>query len=1026
MKRAIFFITTFLASIVLAASVVRPSRTVQSAPPNFYKSVIIGTGLNQPITMEFAPDGRLFILERTGNVRIYKNGSLLSTPFVVLPAATNGDRGLIGLAFDPDFNQNHYLYFYYAGSDNYNYLVRLDASGDIAIDNPTVLYQTTTPSERLHVGGTLAFGPDGMLYLAIGDNGYPPNAQDKTTPFGKILRLNRDGTIPADNPFYNEEGSQKAIFAYGLRNPWRFQFDTLTGEMILGDVGEDTWEEINIIEKGKNYGWPIAEGICNCGFEDPIYAYPHQGPSSAVTAGPVYSGTMFPPEYSGDFFYGDYGQGFIKGIDLSTREVYDFDANAGTVVDLKQAQDGSLYVLTIFPGQLFRYSYSDGNQPPAVFATADTDNGPEPLTVTFNSGGTFDPESNALTYLWDFGDGTTSTLQNPSKTYTLRGDYIVVLTVSDGSTDVLSLPLTIQVGITPTVTIAFPTEGTTYRAGDTITYEAYATDYQGNSLSNSAFITEVYHHRGSHVHPHEGPLEGVSAGSFYIPTFGKADPDQWYEIKITAIDADGLRSTVSRRIDPELSSYTIAATAQNALATIDGTPWLTPKEVLGLIGFEQELSVPFIQVIDNTLYRFTQWSQGGTRTQTVAMPEAPITFTAELTPTSHYLAQYFDNMTLSGQPILTQDEVDINYLWKYGPPQEGVPQENFSVRWSKLEQFSEGVYEFTLTTDDGMRVLLDGKIVYDAWYDQSPTEHSFSLPISAGSHNLSVEYYENQWEARAQFEYQRVGDVPSLPQNQYRLEMWNYEGWSSPLMPTTQPVINEFADTINNNWGQNVPRAGINQDKFIARWSKEIELTAGTYKFESLSDDGIRVYLNGDTIIDQWNDHGAKAYGAELNLPEGTYSLIIEYYENGWDAVAIFDYYKVIASGPPPEGIYRAEYWNTPVATIPARTADYIEEIPQINFNWGQGRPASGIGEDRFAVRLASIQTFEPANYLIKSTTDDGVRVFVDGELVIDNWTDHGATVDTVTRVLSGEHEIIMEYYENGWDAVAKLEFTIQ
>src|SRR5690606_20130456 len=124
------------------------TKTAKSAPPYFHKSLVISTGLSQPITMQFAPDGRLFILERTGNVRIYKNGQLLAQPFVTLPAASNGDRGLIGVTFDPDYAINHYVYFYYAGSDNFNYLVRFDASDDIATEPATIIYQTTVPSER--------------------------------------------------------------------------------------------------------------------------------------------------------------------------------------------------------------------------------------------------------------------------------------------------------------------------------------------------------------------------------------------------------------------------------------------------------------------------------------------------------------------------------------------------------------------------------------------------------------------------------------------------------------------------------------------------------------------------------------------------------------------------------------------------------------------------------------------------------------------------------------------------------------
>lgn len=976
--------------------------------------------------MEFAPDGRLFILERTGAVKIYKNGSLLSEPFVTLPAASNGDRGLIGVTFDPEFETNRYVYFYYAGSDNYNYLVRFDASGDVATEPATILFQTTTPSERLHVGGSIDFGPDGKLYLAIGDNGYPPNSQNINNPFGKILRLNKNGTVPEDNPFYYDNDAQKEIWAYGFRNPWRFSFDSQTGQLIVGDVGEDTWEELNIVEGGKNYGWPTAEGVCNCGFQDPFHAYLHTGPSSAVTAGPIYRNTMFPENYQGDLFFGDYGQGFIRTYDFESNTESDFDTEAGPVVDIKIGQDGSLYVLTIFPGEIVRYSYSEGNHPPAVFINADTLQGALPLAVNFNSGGTFDPEGDPLTYLWDFGDGTTSSLANPTKIYTTRGSYTAKVTVSDGVSEVISQSITIQAGTPPVLTFISPDEGFTYRAEDIISYEASAVDEFGQVIPDENFITEILHHRGSHIHPHEGPLTGVNSGEFYIPAIGKADPDQWYEIKITAIDNDGLSTTNSRLVYPELSSYTVDSTIPNSTILIDGSPWLTPKEVSGLIGFEQELSVNFIQDISGTLYRFSSWEHGGERTQTISMPQVPETFLVNLTPTTPYVAEYFDNINLEGDPILTQDEININYLWEYGPPEDLLPQDNFSVRWSKTENFVGGEYEFSLTTDDGMRVFLDGNIIYDAWFDQSPTNHIFTTSITPGEHTLVVEYYENEWEARAAFEYRKTGETPPPPDDFYTLEMWNWEGQSPPTFPTTDPIISSAVNEINEDWGQNAPYPELSEDKFMARWTKQIDFESGIYVFETVSDDGVRVMIDGETIINEWNDHGATLHTSEQLLAAGNHTVVVEYYENGWDAVANFNFNKKTDSLPIPADIYRAEYWNVSGFGIPAREADYIEEVEVVNFDWGQGSPAPGIGVDKFVVRFSSIQTFENGVYKIQTTTDDGVRVYIDGELVIDNWTDHGSTIDEFTYTLNGEHEVVMEYYENGWDAVCVLDFLLQ
>src|SRR3989338_4837929 len=313
MKNKSFWCFLALFTILLIGVSASPAKA--ALPANFQATQVVGTGLNGPSGFGIAPDGRIFILERTGAIKIYKNGQLLPQEFANLPSANSGDRGLIGIAFDPNFAQNHFVYFYYTSSgDLLNRLVRFDASGDIGTNGPVLVYKTQTPSEFLHVGGTVAFGPDGKLYLAVGDNGYPPNAQDLSNAHGKILRLNRDGSIPGDNPFYGQPGKLGEIWAYGFRNPWRFQFDSGTGKLYGGEVGESSFEEINEIVRGQNYGWPICEGYCgNPNFKEPLHAYSHGGfSSSAITAGPVYRGNSFPNEYQGNFFFGDYGQGFIK------------------------------------------------------------------------------------------------------------------------------------------------------------------------------------------------------------------------------------------------------------------------------------------------------------------------------------------------------------------------------------------------------------------------------------------------------------------------------------------------------------------------------------------------------------------------------------------------------------------------------------------------------------------------------------------------------------------------------------------
>ncbi len=610
---------------------------VHAAPPaNFQTTQIIGSGLDGPSAFEFAPDGRIFILQRTGEVKIYKNNQLLATSFVVLPSIASGDRGLIGIAFDPDFSTNHYVYFYYTGLDKLNHLVRFDASTDVGT-NQFQLYQTSSPSEQLHIGGTTRFGPDGKIYFAIGDNGYGPNAQDLSNPHGKILRITKDGTVPTDNPFYGQPGKLPEIWAYGLRNPWRFQFDSATGALYDGDVGNDSWEEIDRIVKGGNYGWPTCEGKCvpaNVAYIDPLYTYPHNingvFQSSAVTQGPVYHGNMFPAEYQNNIFYGDYARGTIRRLTLDNNGNltgdYDFDMQAGSVVDLKTAADGSIYYITYYPGRMYRISYSTSNHVPVANTSADNLKGTNPFTVHFSSAGSYDPDSTPLTYAWDFGDGTNNNLANPTKIYTHDGTYTVELTVSDGVNTAQAIPIVIQVGCPPTVTIGLPANGSTYKSGDLITVNALAIDCAGFDINDAALSTTVKFHHTTHIHPFLDNLPGRS-NTFTVPVTGEPSPDTWFEIDVTATDTNGLATTAVTNIYPIKSNMTFAAQPTGLQILLDGQPTPTTQTIQGVVGFQREVNFNDGQQAGGVCYGFDHWSDGGAQKHTITTPISDTTYT---------------------------------------------------------------------------------------------------------------------------------------------------------------------------------------------------------------------------------------------------------------------------------------------------------------------------------------------------------------------------------------------------------------
>jgi glucose/arabinose dehydrogenase len=244
-----------------------PSRAHSATVPANFFDIIFATGLTNPTAMAFAPDGRLFVAEQGGTLRVIKNSVLLPTPFLSVGTNTEGERGLLGVAFDPNFESNQFVYIYYTAPQPVsppvynNRISRFTAAGDIALPgSEVVLVNLETLSATNHNGGAIHFGPDGKLYVAVGENAVAPNAQTLGNRLGKMLRINADGSAPPDNPFSSTPGAQPSIWALGLRNPFTFAFQPGSGRLFINDVGAGTFEEINDGLAGSNYGWPNSEG----------------------------------------------------------------------------------------------------------------------------------------------------------------------------------------------------------------------------------------------------------------------------------------------------------------------------------------------------------------------------------------------------------------------------------------------------------------------------------------------------------------------------------------------------------------------------------------------------------------------------------------------------------------------------------------------------------------------------------------------------------------------------------------------
>ena len=356
------------------------------------------SGLTRPLFLTHSGDGsgRLFIVEQEGRIKILRDGQVLAVPFldisnrVALLTRPGDERGLLGLAFHPDFADNRRFFIYYSlRGQSRTVLAEYQASEanpDVAFLTERVLLSFAQPFEN-HNGGMLAFGPDGMLYVALGDGGGAgdpdDNGQDKDTLLGSLLRLDVDieGFIPPDNPFVGAEGRDE-IFAYGLRNPWRFSFDRETGRLFLGDVGQNRFEEVNLIEAGGNYGWNTMEadrcfspalGCSMAGLELPIHSYPRSDGVS-VTGGYVYRGQRL-PNLQGAYIFGDFGSGRIWALREEApgdwrREVL-FGANSVSLASFGEGPDGELFVIDLFGGRVLQIDSPDSDGDGATDAQED-------------------------------------------------------------------------------------------------------------------------------------------------------------------------------------------------------------------------------------------------------------------------------------------------------------------------------------------------------------------------------------------------------------------------------------------------------------------------------------------------------------------------------------------------------------------------------------------------------------------------------------------------------------------------------
>jgi glucose/arabinose dehydrogenase len=735
-----------------------PSPAGASTLPTGFRDSVVLSGLVNPTVLQFAADGRIFVGQKNGVIKVFQSLTD-SNPVTVADLSSNvddyWDRGLLGMALPPNFPTDPHVYVLYAydapiggtaprwndscptppGPTTDGCLVsgrvsRLQISGNVMTGTEQVLINDWCQQFPSHSIGTLLFGRDGYLYVTGGDgasfnnvdygqygNTYagdqanpcgdppgtvgtplsPPGAEGgalrsqsvrrtdgPATLDGTVLRIDpATGAGVSGNPFFaSPDANARRIVAYGLRNPFRITQRPGTDELWIGDVGWNTWEEINRViapasATASNFGWPCYEGASpQSGYQGaglnqcsslystpgsviaPYYAYNHSAcvvnytgchtGGSSITGVAFYQGGSYPTQYNGALFFADHTRNEIWAMLPGTNGLPDpsrlqsfvgVDATGGAAghpVDLKIGPGGDLFYVDMDDGTVHRITYAAANQPPTALITANPTNGPVPLSVNFDGTGSSDPEGKPLTYSWDLnGDGTFGDATGPtaSYTYTAAGVYHPSLRVTDDQGASGTASVTVTAGNTaPTGVIDSPTSSLTWKVGDTINFSGHATDPQEGTLPASALTWSlIIHHcftpTDCHTHLIQ-TINGVSSGSVTAPDH--AYPC-WLELQLTATDSGGLATTTSVRLDPKTVVLTFRTNPGGLVLTnlvVNEAPRTTPFSVTVVVGSANSVSAPSPQQFHKATYSFTSWSDGGAQSHTITAPAVNTTYTA--------------------------------------------------------------------------------------------------------------------------------------------------------------------------------------------------------------------------------------------------------------------------------------------------------------------------------------------------------------------------------------------------------------
>ena len=1012
--RAYRALTALIAGLVAASAIPNPAHSQTFGTPGFYvENAASGATFTVPTTLAFAPDGRIFVGEKSGLVYIIQNGTKLATPFIDLQwdVLDHHDRGLLGMVLDPNFASTGYVYFLYTFDWNgAGDTQRTDVPGrlvryTVSSGNPNVAdtntrfvligstYATGIPACYFsHAPGALRMGTDGTLLIAAGDGasynqvdagglysncfgaGKFPAIEDIGSYrsqwigslAGKILRVDRaTGLGLSSNPYYtgNAADAQSKVWAYGLRNPYRFGVrpngstnpaDGNPGSLYIGDVGWGLYEEINVsrVGGGENFGWPCREGpgvqsayqngvqpahhgcatIGTSGNPGPItqpttyfhhsngnLSFPSGIVGATVIGGAFYMGNKYPAQFQGAYFYGDYSSQFIKALVVDANDDFvsqsNFASSMGGLVDIGyNPNDQYLYYVNIFAGTVMRIRHVDGdvNNPPIASATAAPRSGPAPLLVQFDASASSDPDNDPLNFLWEFGDGQSSTQAITSHTYG-DGTFVARLTVRDEFDAEATLEFTITAGNTPpNGTIVYPVNGSTYAVGQTVVLWGQATDDDSppESLTYHWDVTQVHN-----LHDHPNFFQG-DGNILFFDVVEHGLPNEVNLLRVDMHVSDG-------SLIDTTTHYVALARAGETDITDDGTP-------IAFITVPTGTGNPNIGVIQDGVF--------------------------PLTGSNDPLLQYD---TFTGQGTRAQDWIGYSFA---------------STRYFSKLILQEGIHFPTGGWFETIGVqILDGT----AWL---PVANLQVIPPYRGNDASNYDLYTLTFTAQAGTAVRVVGAPGGTSDFISVGELRVYEipraDFTGDVLTGSPPLAVQFTD-VSNVVGAN----------------------AWLWRFG-----------DGSTSTEQHPMH--------LYTVPGPHSV------------------NLTVSGP--SGVYFEEKVDYVFVGTPGITGEYFDSLdfggasftridPNIDFNWGTGPPAPSMGSETFTVRwTAWLRPRYTEDYTFHTITDDGVRLWIDGQSIVDQWVLQPATEWTgnIPLVAGRMYEVRMEYFENTDIASAVLRWS--